>query len=131
MSVEFGPLSGVGRAYAVASQAPARAGTQAEPAESVRRLAHDTVELSQAATAAAREAEELALPETPPAEALAAVDRAAQRVEELAAEGRELHFSYNEQARRVVVEVRSLEGDVIRTIPPASAFEVLAGAELS
>jgi flagellar protein FlaG len=116
MSVEFGHLLGAGRVYPVRPTAPVRPPERpaAEPAASPRAV--DRVELSLAAT--------------PPPEALAMVDRAAQRVEELAAENRELHFTYNEAARRVVVEVRDLDGQVIRTIPPASALEVLAGAVL-
>ena len=58
------------------------------------------------------------------------VDRAAERVEELHADNRELHFSREEGTNRVVIEVRDLDGNVIKTIPPAKALDIMSGAEL-
>ena len=46
------------------------------------------------------------------------VDRAAERVEQLHADDRELHFSREEGTNRVIIEVRDLDGNVIKTIPP-------------
>jgi flagellar protein FlaG len=69
---------------------------------------------------------EIGVPRTPPAEVLERVREAAERAARLADEhNRELHFRRDEASNRVVVEVRSLEGRVIRTIPPSSALEAM------
>ena len=73
---------------------------------------------------------ELSFAPSPPAEVLDAIGAAADRVDELAADYRELHFSVDD-AGRVVIEVRDLEdGRVIRTILPSEALDVMAGASL-
>ena len=44
---------------------------------------------------------------------------------------RELHFSTDESTNRVVIEVRDLDGNVIKTIPPTKALDIMSGdAEL-
>jgi hypothetical protein len=70
------------------------------------------------------------IPPYPTAEARELVDKAAERVEQLHRDNRELHFSKDEATNRVVIEVRDLEGNVLKTIPPAKALDVLSGAEL-
>jgi hypothetical protein len=70
------------------------------------------------------------IPPAPTEEARQMVDRAAQVVEDLYKNNRELHFSVDQSTRRVVIEVRDLEGHVLKTIPPAKALDVLAGAGL-
>jgi flagellar protein FlaG len=70
------------------------------------------------------------VPPAPTAEAREMVDKAAERVEELHARNRELHFTRDEASNRVVIEVRDLEGNVIKTIPPAKALDIMSGAEL-
>jgi len=70
------------------------------------------------------------VPPAPTPEARAMVDRAAERVEELHAADRELHFSREEGTNRVIIEVRDLDGNVIKTIPPSKALDVMSGAEL-
>jgi flagellar protein FlaG len=72
----------------------------------------------------------LSLPGSPPTEVLDAVGAAAARAAELRAANRELHFHKDEKSGRVIVEVRDLEGHVIRTIPPSQALDVMAGAAL-
>jgi flagellar protein FlaG len=52
------------------------------------------------------------------------------RVDELKSEGRELHFSFNEESKRVQIEVRDLKGNVLRTIPPSKALSVATGDKL-
>jgi FlaG protein len=65
---------------------------------------------------------------TPPPADLEAAYRAAGRVaEELAAQDVELHFEYDEAARRVIIEVRGADGEVIRQIPPRDFFAAIAG----
>jgi uncharacterized FlaG/YvyC family protein len=48
----------------------------------------------------------------------------------LKSEGRELHFAYNDQSKRVEIQVRDLKGNVLRTIPPSKALSVAAGDKL-
>jgi hypothetical protein len=76
----------------------------------------------------ARDEAVLSLPGSPPAEALDLVGAAADRAEDLAAQGRELHFETDDETGRVIVQVRDLaSGRVIRTIPPSSALDLLTG----
>ena len=58
------------------------------------------------------------------------MDRAAARADELWRDERELHFAMDEDSERVIVQVRDLEGRVIRTIPPSEALDVLSGRPL-
>ena len=67
------------------------------------------------------------IPEAPPPDALREVDRAAQRADELWRDQRELHFEIDQDSNRVIVQVRDLDGRVIRTIPPSEALDVLSG----
>jgi flagellar protein FlaG len=70
------------------------------------------------------------MPSRPPAEVLAEMEAASRRYDELRSQHRELHFTRDEAANRVVVEVRDLEGNVLRTIPPSKALDVIAGGSL-
>jgi flagellar protein FlaG len=70
------------------------------------------------------------IPPAPTPEAREMVDRAAQVVEDLYKSNRELSFSIDKSTNRVVIEVRDLEGNVLKTIPPAKALDVMAGAAL-
>lgn len=67
-------------------------------------------------------------PSSPPPDALDMVDAAFQRMEELRSQNRELHFAKDPASGRVRVEVRDLEGNVIRTIPPSQALDIMGGA---
>jgi flagellar protein FlaG len=69
------------------------------------------------------------LPASPPASVLEAMNSAAEAAEKLRAQGRELHFEPTGTGR-VVIQVRDLDGNVIRTIPPHQALEVASGARL-
>jgi uncharacterized FlaG/YvyC family protein len=70
------------------------------------------------------------MPSRPPAEVLAEMEAASQRYDELRSQQRELHFTRDEAQNRVVVEVRDLDGNVLRTIPPSKALDVISGAPL-
>jgi flagellar protein FlaG len=70
------------------------------------------------------------IPASPPPEVLAEVDAAFERAHELASDNRELHFSTNQSSGRVVIQVRTLDGEVLRTIPPSEALDVMAGRAL-
>jgi hypothetical protein len=69
----------------------------------------------------------ISLPPSPPPEVLDAVAAARDRAAELAASNRELHFRKDEATGRVIVQVRDLAGNVIRTIPPSEALAVMSG----
>lgn len=69
------------------------------------------------------------LPASPPDSVLEQMSAAAKVADTLHAQARELHFE-SVGNRRVVVQVRDLDGNVIRTIPPVTALDVAAGAPL-
>jgi uncharacterized FlaG/YvyC family protein len=69
------------------------------------------------------------LPASPPEHLLEEMHDAAKVADMLRAQQRELHFEAV-GAGRVVVQVRDLDGNVIRTIPPAGALDVAAGKPL-
>jgi flagellar protein FlaG len=70
------------------------------------------------------------IPSSPPPGVLAEVDAAWERAAELAAQNRELHFKRDEQSGRTIIEVRTLDGEVLRTIPPSKMLDVMSGGEL-
>jgi len=70
------------------------------------------------------------IPASPPPEALAEVDAAWERAAQLAAENRELHFDTDPETGRVIIQVRTLDGEVLRTIPPSRALDVVGGSTL-
>ena len=64
---------------------------------------------------------------TPPDEVLDGVADAAQRAQDFADRNRELHFAKDPSSGRIVVQVRDLDGNVLRTIPPSEALDVMSG----
>jgi flagellar protein FlaG len=52
------------------------------------------------------------------------------RADELHKSNRELHFEKDPSSGRIVVQVRDLAGNVLRTIPPSKALDVMSGAGL-
>ena len=117
MSFEIGPLQPIGRD----TPAPRRidAVTPGFSLDLARRKA-ETPATAQAASSH--------VPETPPVEVRDAIGAAAARAAELRSENRELHFHKDESSGRVIVQVRDLAGNVIRTIPPSRALDIMAGA---
>ena len=69
------------------------------------------------------------LPASPPDSVREEMFAASQVANQLHEQGRELHFETVGDGR-VVVQVRDLDGNVIRTIPPAQSLAVAAGAPL-
>ena len=65
------------------------------------------------------------LPASPPAHVLRAVDRAAGWAQELWDDGREVHFERDPEGR-MVIQMRDLDGAVLRAITPSEALEVLS-----
>ena len=70
------------------------------------------------------------VPPAPTEEVRKHVDRAAEVVEQLHEANRELHFTKDETTGRVVIQVRDLDGNVLKTIPPSRALDVMSGAAL-
>jgi uncharacterized FlaG/YvyC family protein len=73
---------------------------------------------------------DISVPATPPPELRGEMERASARYDELHAQKRELHFANDPQSGRLVIEVRDLDGNVIRKVPPSKALDVIAGAPL-
>ena len=63
-----------------------------------------------------------------PPSVLRDVDRASGVWERLRAEGRELHFELSEQSGRLVIQIRSLDGTVLRAVAPSEALSIAAGS---
>jgi hypothetical protein len=72
----------------------------------------------------------ISLPPSPPPEVMDEIAAARDRAAELAANNRELHFGTAEETGRIIVQVRDLQGNVIRTIPPSHALQVMSGGAL-
>jgi hypothetical protein len=70
------------------------------------------------------------LPSSPPQEVLDQMASASQIHAELSSQGRELRFSRDQQSGRTRIEVRDRDGNMLRTLSPAQALEVAAGAPL-
>lgn len=70
------------------------------------------------------------VPPAPTPEARELVAKAAEVVEAMHKNNRELHFKRDEESNRVIIQVRDLEGNVIKTIPPSKALDILSGGEL-
>lgn len=72
------------------------------------------------------------VPDSPPPEVLEAMDAAGRVARELHATGRELRFVPPSEGGegRVRVEVRDLDGNVLRTIPPSELLDVATGTPL-
>jgi hypothetical protein len=70
---------------------------------------------------------DLTAPAVPPREVLDEVDKASEIAHKLAADNRELHFEMDEKSKRVIIQVKDLDGRVIRTIPPSEALGVMSG----
>jgi flagellar protein FlaG len=68
---------------------------------------------------------DIGVPSAPPPELRDQVRNAAQVAARMALDNRELHFEKDPASNRVIVEVRDLRGELIRTIPPSSALEAL------
>jgi hypothetical protein len=75
------------------------------------------------------------IPASPPPEVLDAIDAAGRVAQELHAQGRELRFAVpshdGEDGERVRIELRDLDGNVLREIPPSEALDVASGTSLS
>ena len=69
------------------------------------------------------------IPPSPPPEVTGAVATAAAVVEDLHARGRELHFGVAEDGK-LTIQVRDLDGAVVRNIPATEALDIASGQPL-
>jgi hypothetical protein len=67
------------------------------------------------------------IPASPPACVLAEVDAAFERAEQLRAAGREMHFGIDTVNHRLVIELRTLRGEVLETLAPSAALDLISG----
>jgi uncharacterized FlaG/YvyC family protein len=108
MDFNLPPLGGVERAAQAQRPKGVKATASTEPAAAV------TVDT---------------LPASPPDSVLEDMFAASKVANTLHEQGRELHFQAVGDGR-VVVQVRDLDGNVIRTIPAGKALDVASGAPL-
>jgi uncharacterized FlaG/YvyC family protein len=66
----------------------------------------------------------------PPQDVLDQMAAASDRYDELRSQKRELHFTHDDDTNRVIVQVRDLDGNVLRTIPPSKALDVISGSPI-
>lgn len=71
---------------------------------------------------------ERAIPEEVPPEVLAQVTAAARCAAVMARNNRELHFRPDEHSNRIIIEVRDMSGNVLRTIPPSKALDAMTAS---
>ncbi len=108
---------------------PPQGPTAAQPAPPIEAARSSAAPQSAGASFASELAVSLdTVPASPPQEVLDQMASAAQRHEALSAQGRELRFSRDEQSGRTRIEVRDRGGNVLKTLSPAQALEVAAGA---
>jgi len=82
-----------------------------------------------AAVAAPLDVLDTGIPAVPPPDVLEQVSAAARCVQEMARNTRELPFHADEHSSRIIIEVRDMAGNVIKTIPPSKALDLMtAGA---
>jgi hypothetical protein len=68
-----------------------------------------------------------ALPSTPPPEVVAQIQTAGANYEALRAQGYEVHYSYDSQARKTTVQLLDASGTAVKTLSPAEAVELAMG----
>ena len=108
MDFNLPPLGGIERTGQAQRAGGAKAAASVEPAAAV------TVDT---------------LPASPPDAVLEEMWAASRVAQHLHEQARELHFQTVGDGR-VMVQVRDLDGNVIRTIPPGKALDIAAGAPL-
>jgi uncharacterized FlaG/YvyC family protein len=74
---------------------------------------------------AAREVTEVS--SEPPPEVRAEVQAAARCADQLHRLGRQLRFEQDDESGRIRIEVRDLDGNVLRRVPPTEVFDFASG----
>lgn len=67
------------------------------------------------------------LPSTPPPEVISQIQTAGATYESLRAQGYEVHYGYDEQARKTTAQLRDASGTVVKTLSPAEAVDLAMG----
>lgn len=67
------------------------------------------------------------LPSAPPPEVVAQIQTAGANYESLRAQGYEVHYSYDEQARKTTAQLRDGSGTVVKTLSPSEAVDLAMG----
>lgn len=67
----------------------------------------------------------------PPPEVRAEVQAAVRSADRLQEQGRRLHFEHDPQTGDLRIELRDLEGNVLRRVPPAEVFDFATGKAVS
>ena len=67
------------------------------------------------------------IPVSPPPEALDAIAFAAGCVDELAARGLELHFETDPVYGHATIELRTLDGTLVRRVKPSEVLDIASG----
>lgn len=70
------------------------------------------------------------IPASPPQEVLDAMDAASRAYQMLREQGRELRFSQDADTGRLTIEVRDLDGNLLRRIPPSKLLDVTTNGGL-
>lgn len=70
------------------------------------------------------------IPDSPPQEVLDAMDAASRAYRVLREQGRELRFGRDEGTGRLTIEVRDLDGNLLRRIPPSKLLDVTTNGGL-
>jgi flagellar protein FlaG len=70
------------------------------------------------------------VPSSPPQEVLDAMDAASRAYQALRAQGRELRFAQDTETGRMTIEVRDLDGNLLRMIPPSKLLDIATGGIL-
>jgi hypothetical protein len=96
---------------------------QAQPVRAAGPVAPSDAAAKPAAPGAAATVD--TFPASPPPELRAEILAAQQAVHDMHARGRELHFEMAEG--RLRIELRDLDGNVLRTIPGSEALEIASG----
>jgi hypothetical protein len=79
---------------------------------------------------AAGKSDAAAVPASPPPDVLREVDAAGRRAEELWNARRGLHFEVDDDSGRVSIHVGDGEGNVLRTISPSEALDIISGSSV-
>lgn len=67
----------------------------------------------------------------PPPEVRAEVQAAARCADQLHKLGRQLRFEQDDESGRIRIEVRDLDGNVLRRVPPSEVFDFATGKATS
>jgi flagellar protein FlaG len=119
MSFDIGSVQGLS-----ARMAPVRATTKSNGPDNTRETAFSE------AVKVAVNANNNAIPDSPPAEVLQAMGTAAQAHDDLSASGRGLSFKIDQATGKVVVTVHDAEGHVMFTVPGSKALDIASGGSL-